>query len=145
VVEVHGSIRRFDCLACGASTTLEDVLTQLEEREAAVCPLCTAILKPGVVMFGELLPPGAFMRAEQLVRDADVLVAVGSSLQVWPVAGLPRETLLAGGAVAIVNDEPTPYDADATLVVRGRAAEALAGAARILSDGAFANGQDAAS
>jgi NAD-dependent deacetylase len=74
-----------------------------------------------------------------------VLVAVGSSLQVWPVAGLPRETLLAGGALAIVNDEPTPYDGEAALIVRGRAAEALAGAARILSDGTFAFGWDAAS
>ena len=145
VIEVHGSIRRFDCLVCGAAVTLDDVLVQLDEREAPVCPLCTAILKPGVVMFGELLPADAFERAEALARDAGVLVAVGSSLQVWPVAGIPAATLEAGGALAIVNDEPTGYDGDAALVVRGRAAAALVGAARILVDGAFADGPDAAS
>lgn len=145
VVEVHGSIRRFDCLACGAAVTLDDVLAQLEEREAPVCPLCTAILKPGVVMFGELLPADAFLRAERLAEEAGVLVAVGSSLQVWPVASLPAVALRAGGALAIVNDEPTGYDADAALIVRGRAAEALAGVARILSDAAFADGADPAS
>ena len=96
-------------------------------------------------MFGELLPVDAFSRAEELARDAGVLVAVGSSLQVWPVAGIPAATLRAGGALAIVNDEPTGYDADATLVVRGRAAEALAGTTRMLVDGAFADGADAAS
>jgi NAD-dependent deacetylase len=145
VVEVHGSIRRFDCLACGAAVTLEDVLAQLGERVAPVCPLCSAILKPGVVMFGELLPVDAFLRAERLAQETRVMVAVGSSLQVWPVAGLPAETLRAGGSLAIVNDEPTGHDDDAALVVRGRAAEALAGAARILVDGAFADGADAAS
>ena len=80
-----------------------------------MCPLCAAILKPGVVMFGELLPVDAFLRAERLAQEAGVLVAVGSSLQVWPVAGLPAETLRAGGALAIVNDEPTGYDDDAAL------------------------------
>ena len=120
VVEVHGSIRRFDCLACAAAVPLDDVLAQLEECDAPVCPLCSAILKPGVVMFGELLPVEAFLRAERLARDAGVLVAVGSSLQVWPVAGLPAATLRAGGALAIVNDEPTGYDDDAALIVRER-------------------------
>jgi len=83
-------------------------------------------------MFGELLPVDAFARAERLAREAGVLVAVGSSLQVWPVAGLPDETVRAGGALAIVNDEPTPYDDAATLLVRGRAATALGQVARIL-------------
>ena len=96
VVEVHGSISRFECLGCGAAVTLDDVLAQLREREAPVCPLCAAILKPGVVMFGELLPVDAFLRAEHLAQEAGVLVAVGSSLQVWPVAGLPAETLAGG-------------------------------------------------
>ncbi len=105
---MHGSIRRFVCLACHATATLDEVLDQLRVREAPECPSCGAILKPGVVMFGELLPVDAFARAERLAREAGVLVAVGSSLQVWPVAGLPDETVRAGGALAIVNDEPTP-------------------------------------
>ena len=122
-----------------------DRAVHLDEREAPVCPLCSAILKPGVVMFGELLPVDAFLRAERLAQEAGVLVAVGSSLQVWPVAGLPAATLRAGGALAIVNDEPTGYDDNAAVIVRGRAAEALAGATRILTDEAFADGADAAS
>jgi NAD-dependent deacetylase len=134
VVEVHGSMRRFVCLACGATAPLDEVLAQLTVREAPECTECTAILKPGVVMFGELLPVDAFVRAEALAREAGVLLAVGSSLQVWPVAGLPSATIRAGGLVAIVNDEPTGYDADATLVVRGRAADVLRAAADAVAD-----------
>ena len=135
VVEVHGSIRSFECLRCGATATLDDVLSQLEERAAPECPACAAILKPGVVMFGELLPVDAFVRAERLAREAGVLVAVGSSLQVWPVAGLPGETLAAGGALVVVNEEETAYDARAALVVRGRAGEVLDRVARVLAAG----------
>jgi NAD-dependent deacetylase len=132
VVELHGSIREFVCLACGETEKLDGVLAQLEVREAPVCAGCGAILKPGVVMFGELLPADAMERAEQLARQAGVLVVVGSSLQVWPVAGLPSETVRAGGELAIVNDEPTPYDGDAALVVRGRAGEVLEAVLRAL-------------
>jgi NAD-dependent deacetylase len=132
VVEVHGSIRRFVCLECRATASLDEVLAQLQVREAPECAECAAILKPGVVMFGELLPVDAFARAEALARETDLLLAVGSSLQVWPVAGLPAETVRTGGAVVIVNDEPTGHDRDATLVVRGRSGEALARVAGIL-------------
>jgi NAD-dependent deacetylase len=65
-------------------------------------------------------------RATELVRGAALLLVVGSSLEVWPVAGLPEEALLAGGALAIVNRDPTPYDARAALVVHASAAETLA-------------------
>ena len=131
VIEVHGSIRRFPCLACGRVEALDDVLAQLEEHEAPLCPGCGAILKPGVVMFGELLPADAVERAESLCRETGLLLVVGSSLQVWPVAGLPEETLRGGGAVAIVNLEQTPYDREAVTVVTGPAGptlQAVAGA-----------------
>ena len=133
VVEVHGSIRSFACLACGRSETLDDVLRQLRERAAPVCPACATILKPGVVMFGELLPADAFAEAERLARGTRLLLVVGSSLQVWPVAGLPGETRAAGGSLAILNGEPTPYDDDATLVVRGRAGAVLADVVELLA------------
>ena len=132
VVEVHGSIRRFVCLACGATASLDDVLAQLAVRDAPECSGCGEILKPGVVMFGELLPVDAFARAESLARETGVLVAIGSSLQVWPVAALPADTIRSGGALVILNDEPTGYDDDATLIVRGRAAETLARVAELL-------------
>jgi NAD-dependent deacetylase len=145
VVEVHGSIRRFECLRCSGTATLDEVLVQLEERDAPECPACAAILKPGVVMFGEVLPVDAFTRAERLARDAGLLVAVGSSLQVWPVAGLPAETLRAGGALAIVNEEPTEYDERAALVVRERAGDVLARVVRVLEGGTSAGRVNTAS
>lgn len=132
VIEVHGSIARFPCVACAGEESLDDVLVQLETCEAPVCTRCGAIVKPGVVMFGELLPVLAMERAERLARDAGLLVVVGSSLQVWPVAGLPADTVRAGGAVAIVNLEETPYDAQAAVVVRAPSASALPAVVREL-------------
>jgi NAD-dependent deacetylase len=134
VVEVHGSIGRFVCLACGSEEPLAGVLAQLEVREAPECPECGTVLKPGVVMFGELLPVPEMERAERLAREAPLLLVVGSSLQVWPVAGLPEETLRAGGAVAILNREPTPYDDRAALALAAPAGETLAEVARLLLD-----------
>jgi NAD-dependent protein deacetylase/lipoamidase len=144
VVELHGSIASFACLGCGAREPLDAVLAQLRDREAPLCPSCGTILKPGVVMFGELLPVDAFARAERLAREAGVLVVVGSSLQVWPVAGLPSETLSAGGALAVLNEEATPFDEAAALVVRARAGEALGEVERRLREPSHEGG-DAAS
>jgi NAD-dependent deacetylase len=132
VIEVHGSVRASVCLSCGGSATLDEVLPQLDEREAPLCSSCGAVLKPGVVMFGELLPTHAIDRATALARTARLLLVVGSSLQVWPVAGLPEETLRAGGMIAILNNEPTPYDAAAALTVTQPAGEALFEVQRIL-------------
>ncbi len=129
VVEVHGSIRCSTCLACGAEEPLERVLAQLEEHECPVCPACGAILKPGVVMFGELLPERETARAERLVRRAALLLVVGSSLEVWPVAGLPQETLSAGGRLAIVNKGSTDYDARAAVAIDGGAGAVLSAVA----------------
>ncbi len=132
VVEVHGSIARFPCLACGGVETLDAVLAQLETREAPLCGSCAEIVKPGVVMFGELLPEAAIERAERFARESGLLLVVGSSLQVWPVAGLPGTTVRAGGALAILNFDETPYDGSAELVVRGPSALVLDEVARTL-------------
>ncbi|HVM17676.1 MAG TPA: NAD-dependent deacylase [Gaiellaceae bacterium] len=135
VVEVHGSIRTSTCPVCGVRWPLARVLELIGEEEGAPhCPSCGAVLKPDVVFFGELLPERAIDRAFELARGAALLLVVGSSLEVHPVAGLPRETLAAGGAVAIVNRGPTPYDGRAALKIEGSAAEALGGvAAEVLS------------
>jgi NAD-dependent deacetylase len=125
VVEVHGSIRTSSCLACGEQVPLEQVLELLEEAPAPPCPRCGAILKPDVVMFGELMPEVEIERAFELARRAELLLVVGSSLEVWPVAGLPQETLDAGGALALVNRGSTPYDSRAVLAVDGSAGEVL--------------------
>jgi NAD-dependent deacetylase len=121
VIEVHGSIRGAVCLACGAREPFERVLELLPLPRCA----CGAVLKPGVVMFGELLPVAAFERASELARAARLLLVVGSSLEVYPVAALPAETLDAGGTLALVNRDPTPYDHRAELRIGGSAGEAL--------------------
>ena len=132
VVEVHGSIRTSTCPGCGASYPLARVLELLEDEGAPACPACGAMLKPDVVFFGELLPVEAIDRAFELAREAALLLVVGSALEVHPVAGLPLETLTAGGAVAIVNRGPTALDARATLKVDGSAGEVLAAVAEWL-------------
>ena len=77
------------------------------------------------MLFGELLPVGALEHATELARRARLLLVVGSSLEVYPVAGLPAETLAAGGALAIVNRGPTPFDGDATVLLDGSAGKLL--------------------
>ena len=134
VIEVHGSIRASTCPHCGASHGLERVQAMLAERpdEAPRCASCAAVLKPDVVFFGELLPEQAIERAHELARGAGVLLVVGSSLEVFPVASLPHETLAAGGELAIVNLGPTPFDGRAAVKIDGSASEALSEVARIL-------------
>jgi NAD-dependent deacetylase len=91
------------------------------------------VLKPDVVMFGELLPSAAIDRAKALAQAAQLLLVVGSSLEVWPVAGLPEETLAHGGKLAIVNRDATPYDDRADLVIHDSAGEVLAQCVRSMS------------
>ena len=117
VIEVHGSIRTAECLSCGATAPLE--------RAAPRCPQCGEIMKPGVVMFGELLPVAQLERAVELAQGAGLLLVVGSTLEVYPVASLPQETLGSGGALAIVNRGSTPYDRVADVKVDGGAGETL--------------------
>ena len=132
VVEVHGSIRTSTCPGCGASYPLDRVLGLLAESDAPACPACGTIVKPDVVFFGELLPEDAIERAFALARTARLLLVVGSALEVHPVAGLPYETLNAGGAVAIVNRGPTAFDTRAALKIDASAGETLAALVRAL-------------
>lgn len=120
LIEVHGSISTSSCLECGARRELADVRARLAAAADGVprCD-CGAALKPDVVLFGELLPEAALERASELAARADLLVCVGSSLEVYPVAQLPQVTLAAGGAVALVTKGPTPYDADAVVKLGG--------------------------
>ena len=121
VVEVHGSIRSAVCPGCLWMEGAEAVLAQLEEQPVPLCMHCGEILKPGVTLFGEILPPGALERATELTRTARLLLVVGSTLEVWPVAGLPLEAR----AFAIVNRGPTSLDGRALLKIDGPAGETL--------------------
>ena len=124
LVEVHGSIRTSSCLDCGAVVPFEDVVRRLAHAPAPACT-CGRILKPDVIMFGELLPEAAIVRASQLASEARLMLVVGSTLEVYPVAGLPLETLAAGGSIAIVNRGRTPLDGRASLTIDGGAGETL--------------------
>ncbi len=132
VVEVHGSIRTSSCPGCGERYPLGRVLELLAEADAPACPACGSILKPDVVFFGELLPTAAIERAFELAARARLLLVVGSALEVHPVAGLPAETLAAGGEIALVNRGPTPFDSRASLRIEGSAGEVLAAVANAL-------------
>jgi NAD-dependent deacetylase len=131
LVEVHGSIRTSSCLACGRVVPFVEVVALLP---VPGCPSCGRILKPDVVMFGELLPEAAIGRALHLAGTAGLLLVVGSSLEVYPVAGLPLETLAAGGSLAIVNRGSTPFDRKASVTIDGGAGETLRAIASALAE-----------
>jgi NAD-dependent deacetylase len=125
VIEVHGSIRSASCQACDASYELAAVDELFDEEGVAVCGMCTSLVKPDVVLFGEFLPADAMAEAEALAERAELLLCVGSSLEVYPVAGLPSATMAAGGKVAIVTQGPTPYDGAAAVRLDGDVADEL--------------------
>jgi NAD-dependent deacetylase len=126
LIEVHGSISHSSCLRCGERYELGDVRDRLDADPEGVprCD-CGRPLKPDVVLFGEYLPAEALSRAQSLAGAADVLLCVGSSLEVYPVAELPALTLARGGAVSIVTQGPTPYDDEATVRLDGDVVDEL--------------------
>jgi NAD-dependent deacetylase len=126
LIEVHGSISHSVCLVCGLRYELEAVGARLEADpdEVPRCD-CGAPLKPGVVLFGEYLPVDAITRAEALATGADLMLCIGSSLEVHPVAGLPEATLAAGGQIAILTQGPTPLDRQAALRMGGDVVDEL--------------------
>jgi len=119
VIEVHGSIRTSSCQWCGTRFALEEVDGLYGEDGAARCSDCTGPVKPDVVLFGELLPAEAMGEAESLAAGADLMLCVGSSLEVYPVAGLPSVTLGRGGRISVITKGPTPFDQDAAVRMDG--------------------------
>jgi NAD-dependent deacetylase len=120
-VEVHGSIAGSSCLSCPGSIALAEVRSRQAEEPDGVprCEHCGRPLKPDVVLFGEMLDERTLTRTRTLCEQADVLLCIGSSLEVHPVAGLPTATLANGGAVAIVTQGPTPLDELAAVRLSG--------------------------
>jgi NAD-dependent deacetylase len=120
VIEVHGSIEWSVCPGCGARVGIDQVLEQLHaDAGAPRCKACVSPLKPDVVLFGELLPEAAMSEAFALAGEADLMLAVGSSLEVYPVASLPGVTLDGGGRLALVTQGSTPYDERAEVKLAG--------------------------
>jgi len=126
VVEVHGSIATSSCTSCGHAYALHEV-EDLFDAGVAICGECGGKVKPDVVLFGELLPFEAMAEAEELCSRAELLLCIGSSLEVHPVAGLPELTLEAGGALAIITQSPTPYDRPAAVRLGGDVVDELHG------------------
>ncbi|MBD0290499.1 MAG: NAD-dependent protein deacylase [Thermoleophilia bacterium] len=137
VVEVHGSVATSSCPRCRSRFRLDDVLALIEATDGVPrCARCEGVLKPDVVFFDELLPAEALDRATALARAARLLLVVGSSLEVYPAAGLPQATVDAGGLVAVVNRGPTGADSRAALTLDASAGDVLAElAARLLPAG----------
>jgi NAD-dependent deacetylase len=126
LIEVHGSIEHSVCLECGGRVPVERVIEILASADGAPeCEACVSPLKPDVVLFGELLPPRAMAEAETMAAEADLMLCVGSSLEVYPVAGLPGLTRSRGGCIALVTQGATPYDREAEVKLDGDVVEEL--------------------
>jgi NAD-dependent deacetylase len=127
LVEVHGTIAHSSCLVCRSTYPLADVRERQDLRADGVprCE-CGQPLKPDVVLFGEYLPETALARAEELAAGADLLLCIGSSLEVYPVGQLPAVTLGAGGQIAILTQGATPLDSRATVRLGGDIVDELA-------------------
>lgn len=117
VVELHGSPARHYCRADGYEIDFDAAAALVKRGELPLCPRCGAALKPAITFFGESLPVGALLEAERLAAGADLLLVLGTSLQVYPAASLPQVTLDHGGRVAVVNDMPTSIDDRAAVVL----------------------------
>ncbi len=125
VVEVHGNLREARCAGCGALFPIAEMAGPLRAGAVPRCGQCGGLLRPNVVLFEELLPAAAYEHAETACRECDVLLVVGSSLEVHPVAGLPALAVRGGARLAVVNRDPTPCDGLAEVVVRGDAGTVL--------------------
>jgi NAD-dependent deacetylase len=111
VIEVHGTMRRFMCWGCGMRGPMEKVLERVKAgEEDPACRDCGGILKSDTISFGQNLVPEVIERAMQAASEAEVFFAVGSSLQVYPIAGAVDLADQAGARIVILNAEPTPYD-----------------------------------
>lgn len=126
VIELHGSSAGVVCLDCAATFPREQIDAINRTQCPPPCPSCQGPhLKPTVVLFGEPLPAAALSRAQSASREADLVLVIGSSLQVYPAAGIPRLALANGARLCILNAEPTPLDEAASVVIHGKAGETL--------------------
>ncbi len=120
VIEVHGTMRQVTCWGCGATGPMQPVLDRVRSGELDPhCELCGGILKSATISFGQNLVPEVIDRAMQVAREADLFLAVGTRLQVYPAAGALPAARAAKARIVIVNAEPTPFDDVADAVLGG--------------------------
>jgi NAD-dependent deacetylase len=126
VVEVHGTMRKFMCWGCGMRGPMEVVLERVRAgEEDPRCRDCGGILKSDTISFGQNLVPEVIDRAMKVAAEADLFLSVGTSLQVYPIAGAVDIARQAGAKIVILNAEPTPFDDVADAVLRGSISEVL--------------------
>ena len=126
VVEIHGTLREVVCLSCGERAPMERALARVRAgEEDPACRACGGILKSATISFGQSLVEADLTRAQQAARRADLLLAVGTKLSVWPIAGVVPTAKSAGARVVIVNAEPTEMDELADAVLRGSISQIL--------------------
>lgn len=114
VVEIHGTIREVACMSCGERAPMEWALARVRAgEEDPPCRTCGGILKSATISFGQPLVPGDLARAERAAATCDVFLAIGTSLQVYPAALLPKVALEAGARLVVFNEQATPYDDEA--------------------------------
>ncbi len=126
IVEIHGNVHAVKCLGCGWRGPMDDTLERVRAgEEDPACLECGGMLKSATISFGENLVPDDLRRAERAAEGADVFVAAGTSLAVFPAAGLPEIAARAGARLVILNAQPTPYDAYADAVCREQLGDVL--------------------
>jgi len=114
VIEIHGSPVTHYCLRCaGINVGYDEVAAVVRKGEMPKCPKCGRVIKPAITFFGEGLPAQALKQAVTESQEADVMLVLGTSLTVFPAAGMPEYTLRNSGKIVIVNNMPTPLDSRA--------------------------------
>jgi NAD-dependent deacetylase len=128
VYELHGNMKWLRCLDCDNRYPLEDIVKRhAKQADAPVCEHCKGILKPDVVYFGEALPEHVLRMATMHASDCELMIAIGTSLVVYPAAYMPSYAKSGGAKLVIINNTPTPYDKMADLVIRAGAGDAMSG------------------
>jgi len=126
VLELHGTYHSGHCLGCGEAFNIDDLKSlSLEQTKVPYCTFCDGVVKPDVVFFGEPLDSGILGRSADLAAEADLMLVIGCSLEVYPAASLPHCTKNKSGKLIFFNVTPTPYDSMADLICLGRAGETL--------------------
>ena len=126
IVEIHGNVREVKCLECEWRAPMETALDRVRAgEEDPECPDCGGILKSATISFGENLVPDDLMRSQAAAASADVFLAIGTSLTVYPAAGLPEVALSRGARLVIMNAQETPFDAVADAVFRDQLGDLL--------------------
>ena len=128
VHEMHGHLREATCIQCFAVYPAKELIDEFladASKSAMRCVSCSGVLKPNVILYGEQLPMTVVAEAQRDVRQSDLMIVAGSSLETYPAADLPNDAKRHGARLILINYEPTSYDKMADVVIHGDVAEVL--------------------